>query len=218
MHNQPHKSIWHVFPATILLASLVVIPPLPATAKEVQEPPRKQRTTHIVDDSDTVSLTESRPLADQVMGRLRAGFWDPSGLIVRFAVDVRTQIDGALAFVRSIVVTPDADHSFQTVTSAEVSPHGLPNSLSAELNTNRTGALVTGPGGTTELLTQTINGGLASIILNTADNRTITQTMTVNLLLHNVTTAIEQMASAHQLNAPAGLGQIAHMHRVGLGL
>jgi len=167
--------------------------------------------------ADEIVIADAIALSPHDMEETRAGFIDPTGYLVKFAVDVKTQIDGALTFVRSMVLQPDASGQFQTTASSQVMPQNLPEGTTARITANGTGAVVTSSQGITTVLTQGANGSIANIIFNTANNRDITQTMNLDLVLRNVNAALGPIG-LHNLNAPAGLNQGAHMHTLGFGL
>lgn len=162
-------------------------------------------------------VAEAEQLPDAVMNEMRAGFIDPSGMIYRFAVDVRTEMDGALAFVRSIVLQADPQGQLQATNTMQLLSQNLPAGAVANVLNNGGGLAITDKNGNTTLLNQTPTGALANVIINTADNRNITQTMNIDIVLNHVQTIAGAANAGHIPPALAGLAQGAHMHKLGFG-
>jgi hypothetical protein len=165
---------------------------------------------------DALDMAGAKPLSDREMSNARGGFIDPTGMILRFAVDVKTQIDGAMTFVRSIVMAPDASGHLAASSTSQMQAQNLPAGTTASIIDNGRGVTVTDSKGNTTALNQTASGVLASIITNTADFRQVTQTMNIDLVLQNVHSITSQIngGGAGAINS-LGLG--ARLHNVGIG-
>lgn len=161
---------------------------------------------------DNLQIAEAE-LSDETMDEARAGFTDASGMIYRFAVDVRTQIDGAVTFTRQITLDHDASGQLQAAQIVGVDTTGLPTGATATLINNGQGIRVTSTTGATTVLNQTASGALASIIMNTANDQQITQTMNINLVLQNMPAV--NMTGLN--NTVTGLAQIGNLRQIGLG-
>ncbi len=169
-------------------------------------------------DADDAMIELSAPrLSDAEMDTMRGGFFDPTGLIFRFAVDVQTHIDGMVEFVRSIVMMPDIKGNLVASAQADLQTVELPAGTTASMVSGGRGVVVTDEKGTTTALNQTTQGALANIIMNTADNREITQKMDINIVLKGVesTTSHIRETGGHSVN---GLGNMLNMHSIGFGL
>lgn len=165
---------------------------------------------------DNVLLTGAKRISDKDMDNMRAGFIDPSGMIYRFAVDVKTQIDGAITFVRSIVMMPDINGHLSATSNTQFGNSNMQNGVVANVINNGRGVSVSDSKGKTTVLNQTDSGALASIVLNSADNRLITQSMDINIVLQGVQTAMIH-ANGGALSSINGLMQGARMHNLGFG-
>lgn len=187
------------FPRLFLFASLLIAAlswmVAPAWAEEL--------------DDDRIVLAEAA-LPEDTMDETRGGFIDSSGMIYSFAVDVRTQIDGAITLTRQITLT--AGQGGQLAAASNVDLTNNSGAL-ATLIGNGQGLSVTSNSGVTTVLNQTASGTLASIVMNTANNRQIVQTIDLNLVLKNV----PSLAMANLGNTISGLAQGAHLQSVGLG-
>lgn len=174
-------------------------------------------TAHADDSMDELTLAEAEVLSTSDMGQLRAGFVDPSGYLVSFAVDVRTTIDGSLMFVRSLVLSM-VNGQFQTTDSSQLVSGGIPTGATANLIDDGKGVSITDENGNTTLLNQTAQGTFANVILNAASNRDIAQNMNINIVLGNMQT-IAGGAIAGVAQHVAGftaLAQTARAHASGL--
>ncbi len=161
---------------------------------------------------DNLQMAEAE-LSDETMDEARAGFTDASGMIYRFAVDVRTEVDGAVTFTRQITLAPNAAGQLQATSHVGMDASGLSQGTTATLINNGQGLQVTSPSGTTTVLNQTASGALASVILNTANDQQITQTLNINLVLQNMP-AINMRGLTNQVT---GLAQAGNMRQIGLG-
>jgi hypothetical protein len=151
-------------------------------------------------NTERVVLAEADPLSTGEMGALRGGFIDPTGLILNFAVNVQTDINGAQIFTRSFTVSPlSSTGALQAVANANLLPKNLPANLSLGLIGNGQGVAITNPNGqTTTVLNQTATGAPASIVLNTSNNTTIAQSVAVTLALKNLSSISNFARSATQ--------------------
>lgn len=195
------------------------------------------KVSAILMEPSELDLAGAIEVADADMGDVRGGFIDPTGMIFRFAVDIKSQIDGALMFVRSLVLQhtdtiheavqqsvhaslPKSEGSSGLVasSSSEVIQENIPQGTDVKVMENGSGLVISNSQGQTTLINQTEAGAFSNVIMNTADNRIITQTMNIDLVLQNMTNVINSVADIRSRMAPAGLGQIAHMHTIGFGL
>jgi hypothetical protein len=192
----------------------------------------------ILAEPSELDLVGAIEVADADMGQVRGGFFDPTGLIFRFAVDIKSQIDGALMFVRSLVLqhtdtihdsvqqsvqaslpkSEAPDSGLVASSSSEVIQQNIPQGTEVKVMENGSGLVISNSQGQTTLINQTAEGAFSNVIMNTADNRIITQTMNVDLVLQNMTNVINSVADIRNRMAPAGLSQISHMHTIGFGL
>jgi hypothetical protein len=170
------------------------------------------------ENEDVLVMADAQPLATEDMAEMRAGFIDPSGLIFSFGVNVQTQIDGALMYVRSLVLQADPAGQLTATANTQLLSQNLPAGVTANIINNGGGVQVTDKNGNTTIVNQTANGALANIIMNTANNRNVTQTMNIDLVLQHVQSIMGNVSGAGQTALLSGLArQSAHMHSVGLG-
>jgi hypothetical protein len=163
--------------------------------------------------NDELMVADAAPLSADQMDQARGGFADPSGLIYRFSVDVQTALNGSEVFTRSLTVMPGINGQFQATTSANVIGANIPAGLNVAMIGNGSGVRVTdAAGNVTTVFNQTAAGVPSSIILNNANNRTISQTVNLNLVLPNLSTIMNFVhaslpsAAMAQQNAVRGLG------------
>lgn len=157
--------------------------------------------------SDTIALADaSAPLSPGQMANLRGGFVDPNGFLVSFAVNVQTEVDGNVSFTRSFTIAPAANGQLQLANSNQ--------SLTgnATILNNGAGIQVTGPGGTVTVLNQTAAGVPSSIVINTANNQNIKQTVDVGITLQNMQSILSKIGLVQQANALAAMMQNVARH------
>ncbi|MDD5586460.1 MAG: hypothetical protein PHY92_05835 [Alphaproteobacteria bacterium] len=143
--------------------------------------------TVFADVGDEIIMADAEVLYASDMEETRGGFIDPTGLIFRFAVDVRTRIDGIVSYARSLVLEPGIGGHLQasSTTKIQEAPN-LPVGTIASIIENGNGIVVDDNSGKTTVLNQTPTGSIASVITNTADNRVVSQTMDINIILNNI--------------------------------
>lgn len=180
----------------------------------VQAPvPRAQAT----DEADTIFVADAAGLTDGQMGELRGGFMDPSGLFLRFAVDVRTLVGGSLLFIRSLVLQPDVNGALQATSSHQILPIDLPDGMAvAQINDGK-GITITDAKGHTTAINQTANGTFANVILNNATGRNVTQNMDIHIVLrHMQNVSGAAFTSGGAVAGLSALAQTARTHAAGL--
>ncbi|MDX9690330.1 MAG: hypothetical protein RBT70_07715 [Alphaproteobacteria bacterium] len=230
-----------MLPLLTLMLVLVAATPSEAAKRHTSSPvvhsENAAKVAAILLEPSELDLAGAIEVADADMGDVRGGFIDPTGMIFRFAVDIKSQIDGALMFVRSLVLQhTDSIHDsvqqavneslpksqgnsgFVASSSSEVIQENIPHGTEVKVMENGSGLVISNSQGQTTFINQTSAGAFSNVIMNTADNRIITQTMNIDLVLQNMTNVINNVADIRSRLAPAGLGQIAHMHTIGFGL
>lgn len=208
---------------SLAFLSLTLFMPQEAAAKASKHKimqPVEQALFEVVDPEDHLSFAEAELVSAQDMGEMRAGFIDPTGLIFKFAVDVKSHIDGALMFVRSLVLEPmKGSHEMQIVTNnSQAMPENLPQGTAVDVIKSGAGVVVSNENGKTTIINQPSSGIFSNVILNSANNRDISQTMNIDLVLQNVKTNMGQFSGLRGMNSPAHLFQSSRMHAVGFGL
>ena len=140
-------------------------------------------------------LTEAE-LAEQ-----RGGILTPNGFEVGFGATVRTFVDGKLALETRLTWT---DHGARTERIGDAGGAGLgPGSW--------TGVIAGASGGETRVLHDFSASRIASVVVNTADNRTIRQETDIQLTLPQLPQlqaeiAVSRMASNLQAALPISRG------------
>lgn len=170
-----------------------------------------------MDASDSISLAGATHISDQEMSTMRAGFFDPTGLIFSFAVDVQTQIDGALKFIRSIVMKTNPTGQMTASSTASIQTNTLPTASVATVVDNGRGVTVSDSKGTTTVLNQTDTGTLASVVVNTADNRQISQQIDINLVLKGAEVSRYLSHGSRYRHSINGINQMSRMRGLGFG-
>jgi hypothetical protein len=166
---------------------------------------------------DEILVAEADVVSNGEMAEMRAGFIDPSGLLFRFAVDVKSQIDGALMFVRSLVLETTSPGHYTASANNQVINENLPVGTTAAVIDNGAGVVVSSEKGTTTLMNQPSSSSFASVVVNQASDVVVSQTMNIDLVIQNVQASMRQLTDLKSFNAPAGLNQSAHMHTIGFG-
>ena len=154
-------------------------------------------------EADYVGVAEATPLSLGEMENMRGGFADPSGLVYRFAVNVQTLLNGIEVFTHSLVVAPSVSTGqLQATATTNFSPSNTPSGLNINMIGNGIGVVVTDSSGrSTTAMNQTANGAPASIIMNTGNDRNITQSVNVNLTLQNMTSIMNFIHTTSQVGA-----------------
>jgi hypothetical protein len=136
---------------------------------------------------DEIVMADAEVLDASDMEETRGGFIDPTGLIFRFAVDVRTRVDGIVSYARSLVLQPGLSGHLQATTSAQIQQApNLPSGTIANIINEGKGIVVDDDNGKTTILNQTDTGAFANVIMNAANNRVVSQTMDINIVLKNL--------------------------------
>lgn len=168
-------------------------------------------------DEETLLMADASPLSSAQMDETRGGFMDPSGLFVSFAVDVRTLVDGSVAFVRSLVLAPDAAGTLHATITAETMPQNLPGQMTITQVSGGKGVIIADDQGRTTALNQTPQGLFANIIMNTASNRNVTQNMDISIVLKNMhSLAGGPLGGDSRSSVFTALAQSARSHAAGL--
>ena len=201
----------------IVLVAMAAAPEASAKASDSKD---NKTQTEMFAPEDSVQLAEARIVSDAELGVMRAGFIDPTGMIYRFAVDVESQIDGALTFVRSLVLQPDgANGQMAATTSSQLVAGALPEGTTAQVVNGGEGVLMTSQDGRyTALFNRGSSGNIANVIFNTADNRNISQTVNIDIALQNVSAVMGQLSALGNVNAAANMYQSSRMHTLGFGM
>jgi hypothetical protein len=123
-------------------------------------------------------------LSDEELSGQRGGFMTPLGLEVGFGAIVRTTIDGALALEQTLTVTDQG--VVRDVTAGALTPDLVAAAAAGGINldpsANLAGVVSPGAdGGATAVLTDVGNNFLNSLVINTANNRQVTQDTQINL-------------------------------------
>lgn len=139
------------------------------------------------------------PLPPPELDAVRGGFVTPSGLVFEFGAVVRTSVDGRLALESTVSLSDTGKAAVTTASLGELTGGRL---------------VIPGVNGETTLVHDVTGQALRNVVLNTADNRHISQETTVTLVLPNFDTiqrsiAVESMALrlADDMAAAAGLGR-----------
>ena len=125
------------------------------------------------------------PLPDVELHELRGGIATPLGFDIGFAASIRTFVDGTLALETRLVWAPDG---LQT--------QSLPGTPQPGVILGGGSAPVVGPaaGGATRILHDLMENRVASVVINTASNRTIRQETDITLRLPQLPQMQQQMA------------------------
>jgi|GEM_PF-1750475 len=168
-----------------------------------------------LDLDDNLDMAEAKLVSDKEMGMLRGGFFG-KGWFVRFGMDVQTHIDGIVEYVRKFVMMPDASGNLVATSSSQLETGTLPADMTAQVIDDGHGVVVSDSKGTTTALNQTESGVIASIVTNTADGRTVSQTVNIDLVLHNVHASLSHI-NASGFGSVNGVGLGSRMHNIGFG-
>jgi len=167
------------------------------------------------DLEDEIMISDAHALHASEMESTRGGFFDHRGHIYRFAVDVKTQVDGSISYARSLVLQAGKDGNLHASSSTQlIKEVSLPVGTIANVINSGKGLVVDDQNGKTTILNQTEKGGIASVIMNTANNRNVSQTIDINILLNN--TPILQ-AIRNNIGAISALAQSIRTRTMGIG-
>ncbi len=161
--------------------------------------------------ADCIVISEAKQLALEEMQEVRGGFIDQTGLIYNFAVNVRTALNGAEVFTRTLTVSPALDKHLQATTATSLLTENIPKDLSVNIVGEGKGlSVANAEGGHALILNQTPKGLPISAVLNTLSNSDINQTISltlklnqipplINILSSSLGTALEQNTALHTL-------------------
>ncbi|MGH6752552.1 MAG: hypothetical protein ACREE0_13680 [Phenylobacterium sp.] len=141
------------------------------------------------------SAEEPAVLSDDELDGQRGGLRTPMGLDVGFGASVKTFVDGTLALETRITWT-DTGLQSETVVNALGSITGAP----IRVGTLSDGTLQSVTGGGTTVIHDLNMDRIASLVINTADNRTIRQQTDVTLVLPQLLD-LQQRIAADRLSS-----------------
>lgn len=127
----------------------------------------------------------SPPLSDADLGAERAGLMTPLGLEVGFAASVQTYVDGQLVLQSWVAWSGEGVVTTTRGADGAVSPGG-PHAV----------ALPHPAGGTTQVLHHLGKDRIASVVLNTANDRAIRQVTDIMLIVPELHQFQQQVAAA----------------------
>jgi len=202
-----------------LMTLCIVLPAFCASAAALGDNPLSSVSDRLNGNrplrGEQVVLRGAQPLSEEEMQTLRGGFIDPTGLIYRFAVNVRTALNGSEIFTRSLVLASTGTRgNLQASSSANVETQNIPSSATVTMVNNSGGGVVItdSNGNKATVLNQTSNGTPSSIILNTTSGANISQTVNMTLTLKNLSSSVS--ALAHTIAQTPSL-QVNHRHSLG---
>lgn len=135
------------------------------------------------------------PLSDAELDTLRGGIQTPLGLDIGFGATVRTFVNGQLALETRLTWTDAGPVTSETRAD-------LSSITGGPVFVGRLGeAVASTPGGATTILHDLADGRIASVIINTADNRTIRQETSITLTLPQLADLQSRIAGAQLSNA-----------------
>jgi hypothetical protein len=134
-------------------------------------------------------------LSDDELDGQRGGLQTPLGFDIGFGASVKTFVDGTLALETRISWTSTGPQSEQVVNQLGSIP-GAPVRLGALSD----GALNSLAGGATTVIHDLTMDRIASLIINTADNRTIRQQTDITLVLPQLAD-LQQRVAADRLSS-----------------
>ncbi|MGB4100291.1 MAG: hypothetical protein WBK91_00045 [Alphaproteobacteria bacterium] len=174
----------------LVSATLIVAALLGATAGKAEVAPG-------LDNGQEIVLAAQNLSRDEMAG-LSGGFIDPNGFIYRFAVNVQTQLDGMLLFVRSFVLETVNNQLQVAENSHQLYDQNLGDGKQAAVTGNGDAVVITdGQGGQTVAQNQLSNGLPSSVINNTANGMNIAQSVGLDL---TISTALLDHISLNQQN------------------
>ncbi len=198
----------------LFVGMLSVLPASAQASHRVKHSSLPVVITSVPQDPDSIDVADIKPMSDSDMDNLRGGFVDPTGLIYRFSIDVQVALDGSKIYSRSFTLAPTGpSNQLQATSTTNLAAQTIPNNLNVNLLNNGSGLIITdAKGHTTSVLNQTSAGAPASIIINTADNRTISQSVKVSLTTQNT----PFLANSQLTNSiGSALAQHSVLHSIG---
>jgi hypothetical protein len=142
-----------------------------------------------------LARAEPATLSDEELDGQRGGLQTPLGFDVGFGASVKTFVDGTLALETRISWTESGLQSEQVVNGLG-SIAGAPVRIGTPSDT----ALDSVPGGSTTVIHDLSMDRIASLIVNTADNRTIRQETDITLVLPQLAD-FQQRVAAERLSS-----------------
>jgi hypothetical protein len=146
------------------------------------------------------------PMADEELARERAGFVTAGGLQIGFGASVRTYVDGQLALETRLTWTQQGAVTERIGDLAAVTAAGLPQGW---------GVIPGLTGGETRLLHDLQNGRIASVVLNTASERSIRQDTNITLTIPQLAELQAQLSAERIASTIQGAVGQALVDRIG---
>ncbi len=136
-------------------------------------------------EDTTAVVADPAPMSDTDLDDQRGGMSTPSGVQFFFGAVVSTYIDGQLALQTQLTwtdqgVVQTSQGNMASDLAAQAAAGGI------HLSANASGAYVPGTNGGTVVLNSVDPGQIANAVLNTADNRNITQNTAITLTIPNL--------------------------------
>lgn len=158
------------------------------------------QTLNSGEENVLVAEAEATPLSTEQMDKTRGGWIDASGILYSFVVNVRTDVNGAEVFSKSLALTSmGQSNQFQLSSSGGVLTQNAPAGATIITIGNNSGAVVTySDGSSTTFYNQNGNGAPLSLVANSANNQKISQTVNAALTLQSLPTMVNALRSAGQ--------------------
>jgi hypothetical protein len=153
-----------------------------------------------------------RRVSDSELSDMRGGFFEANGAKFDFAANVQTLVNGELALQSTVNWTPNGVAA-QTIYGA------IPNAVpiaAAELakitggdsNAASSGLRILNASGKTDVIANITAGQVQNVLMNAADNQTITQNTSVMLTIYNFA-AWQQQIAQHQVSSQLSSDMLA---------
>jgi hypothetical protein len=181
-------------------AALATLMALPGAAQEAASPPAVAAVT----PRAVAGGVHGVALSDVTLGEARGGLATPLGVDIGFGASVRTYVDGALALETRLTWTADGARSNRIFESDAA------RRLTAEqMGAGERGQVRIAPG--TSVVHDLTENRIASVVLNSANDRTIRQDTDVSLHLPHLPDlqqriSTERMTQALQALSPQASG------------
>jgi len=157
-------------------AAPVVLAPLPAYAHEAREL--------------LAAFAGDKVLTATELDKERGGFYMPNGALVNFGMEIKHMVDGLVT--NDIQVNQVQNHFTMTT-------NGGPPVEVTQLPANGFNVTTVANGGETKLVTNVNNGGIQTLVQNSANNQSVQTVTTVNVSTQGFQNAVQHVTTNFQI-------------------
>jgi hypothetical protein len=144
----------------------------------------------------------SAPLSDTELGVIRGGYVNVGGLNFDFGATLRTYVDGSLALQTTLTLSDQGAVTTQMVSDPNALSLQAAPALGLNVGTSAGGGIVIPgvTGGGTVIIQNLSDSQIRNMVVNNAQDRTITQNTALNFVIPNLS-QLQQSTAAQQIQS-----------------